>query len=167
MDWAAGAAVLLGGLMLLNRQTAPQTEPPATVDSDDTGRGHPAAPPSAHAQAAGHETLDLDARSLAVLVLVLGTTVALVIGGIVLLLGVLRHADRTAQPSFTAQETTQIAPPAPTLQADPVPELARLRAAEDKRLHSYGWADAAHTRAQIPIDRAMTLMVGRGLGPPP
>jgi hypothetical protein len=41
-------------------------------------------------------------------------------------------------------------------------ELHRLREAQTKRLETWGWADAQHSLIQIPIERAMTLLVQKG-----
>ena len=42
-------------------------------------------------------------------------------------------------------------------------DLERLRAAEDGQLNSYGWVDRYTSVAHIPIDRAMQLILERGL----
>jgi hypothetical protein len=46
-------------------------------------------------------------------------------------------------------------------------DIAAERRREADLLNSYAWIDAAHTRARIPIDRAMALMIGQPLDPPP
>lgn len=168
LDWGARASVVLGGALLLNRSSAPApVTPPGFVDSDPSGRGAPSIPPSTDARHAGHETEDMDARTMMFLVFGLGAAVALAIAGIVVLLGWFQHAREAAQPPFTAQQTAPATPPVPNLQADPQTDIVRLRAAENARLGGYGWLDPGHTRARIPIERAMSLMVGRSLDAPP
>jgi hypothetical protein len=54
-------------------------------------------------------------------------------------------------------------PPEPRLQIHPAADLAKLHAAEDTQLESTGWTDRAQGVVHIPIDRAMTLVVQRGL----
>jgi hypothetical protein len=54
-------------------------------------------------------------------------------------------------------------PPAPMLQVKPREELKELRAEEDRILSSYGWVDPANGIVRIPIDRAMKLVLERGL----
>ena len=54
-------------------------------------------------------------------------------------------------------------PPAPRLQSRPREELKNMLAEEDTRLHGYRWADPAAGRVQIPIDRAMHLLLEQGL----
>jgi hypothetical protein len=60
----------------------------------------------------------------------------------------------------------QHAIPEPRLQADPTADLGRLRSSEDERLSTYGWIDAEHTAARIPIDRAIEILAERGLPEP-
>lgn len=53
--------------------------------------------------------------------------------------------------------------PQPRLIVKPGATLADLRAAEDAELNSYGWVDRNAGIARIPIDRAMQLLLQRGL----
>jgi hypothetical protein len=60
-------------------------------------------------------------------------------------------------------------PGAPSLAGTPTPEVApdealkQLRATEDAILTTYGWVDRQNGIAHIPIDRAMELLLQRGL----
>ncbi|MEO8431204.1 MAG: hypothetical protein ABI592_06805 [Acidobacteriota bacterium] len=54
-------------------------------------------------------------------------------------------------------------PSEPRLEALPLRLRAQLRASEDARLSSYGWIDRSAGIARIPIDRAMELIVARGV----
>ena len=51
----------------------------------------------------------------------------------------------------------------PPLQISPRNEMAEMRAAEEKILHSYGWIDEQKGIVRIPIERAMELTAQRGL----
>ena len=51
----------------------------------------------------------------------------------------------------------------PPLQISPRNEMAEMRSAEDKILHSYGWIDEQKGIVRIPIERAMELTAQRGL----
>ena len=53
--------------------------------------------------------------------------------------------------------------PTPRLQDDDVRDMSEMHAAEDKYLKGYAWTDQANGRVRIPIDRAMELLVERGL----
>jgi hypothetical protein len=64
--------------------------------------------------------------------------------------------------------------PAPKLQPDPVADYHMYQLTDHEILTSYGWVDQKSGVARIPIDRAMDLLVQRGLpwkaprtGPPP
>lgn len=63
----------------------------------------------------------------------------------------------------TRVETAIKLPPAPTLETTPIEDLHAIRAAEEQSLHSYGWVDPQHGIVRIPIDRAIDLVVQRGL----
>jgi hypothetical protein len=54
-------------------------------------------------------------------------------------------------------------PAAPMLQVRPRDELKQLRADEEAILTSYGWVDSSAGIVRIPIDRAMQLVLQRGL----
>jgi len=47
----------------------------------------------------------------------------------------------------------------PRLETDPTSALSEMRAVEDQKLSSWGWADEANGLAQVPIERAMELLV--------
>jgi hypothetical protein len=53
--------------------------------------------------------------------------------------------------------------PAPQLEETPVIDLQRERAAEDQILNSYGWVDKQQGIVRIPVDRAIDLLVQKGL----
>jgi hypothetical protein len=53
--------------------------------------------------------------------------------------------------------------PPPRLQVSPQTDLAEMRAAEEQMLHTYGWANKERQIVRIPIERAMELLVQRGL----
>lgn len=54
-------------------------------------------------------------------------------------------------------------PPEPRLQMDPVAEFHKIRDAEEAILHGYGWVDKNAGIARIPIERAMEIVLDRGL----
>jgi hypothetical protein len=54
-------------------------------------------------------------------------------------------------------------PPEPRLQQEPAAEIASFRAAEERRLHGYGWVDKEKGVVHIPIEEAMRLAIERGL----
>lgn len=57
-------------------------------------------------------------------------------------------------------------PPAPRLQSKPSASLAAFRRREEKELRSYRWIDKQQGVVQIPVERAMELLLKRGLPEP-
>ena len=175
VGWLGRIALVLGGAAFAVRTALPvtgagaQAAAPASdpLDDGDTGRGHPETPPSGSALRQGHETKDLNAGTLGRLVAGLGFVVVVVIFGIVGFRKLVTGVDQRALPPLTAQQLTPIQPPAPTLQAHPIEELAQLHVREDKLLTGYAWRDPEHTEARIPIDRAMKLIIGHPLDTAP
>lgn len=53
--------------------------------------------------------------------------------------------------------------PPPHLQMNPRDDLLALRAHEAKQLSSYGWLDRTNGVVRIPVERAMELILQRGL----
>jgi hypothetical protein len=113
----------------------------------------------------GHETRDVNVRNTALVLAGLALAAVAVIGAMIWLMGSFAASQRRARPALTPQQTARLAPPPPNLQADPYADLDRERAAADAHLAGYGYRDATRTRARIPIDRALDLVVGRSLEP--
>jgi hypothetical protein len=60
------------------------------------------------------------------------------------------------------QKTAETVFPGPALQSHPVGDLRAMKAAQAKQLNSYAWVDRQHGIVQVPIERAMQLVVARG-----
>jgi hypothetical protein len=75
----------------------------------------------------------------------------------------LRRAPESVRGSLV-REAPQVTGPA--LDADQPSQLQALRAAEEQRLGSYGWADEGSRIARIPIDRAIEILAEKGLSAP-
>jgi hypothetical protein len=75
------------------------------------------------------------------------------------------HFSTTQQlgPPASPFAETQTLPPGPRLQVEPALDLKQLRQGEDEKLNSYGWVDQKAGIARIPIDRAMDLLLAKGL----
>ncbi|MEW6733373.1 MAG: hypothetical protein AB1489_18745 [Acidobacteriota bacterium] len=54
-------------------------------------------------------------------------------------------------------------PPTPRLQINPIKDLRNVRAAEEEIINSYGWVDRDKGVVRLPIERAIDLLVERGL----
>ena len=110
----------------------------------------------------GHETRDMSVRPIAIFVVGLFVLTSVVL---LLMVGLFdyyaaRQAKLDVPPSPLAIREP---PPEPRLQVAPAKELEEMRAAEDAVLNSYGWIDREDGVVRIPIDRAMALLLQRGL----
>jgi hypothetical protein len=74
-----------------------------------------------------------------------------------------RRQDQVHAVSPMVSASLRRTPPEPRLEPDPVAPRLRMRAREDAVLTSYGWVDRNAGVARIPIERAMDLLVERGL----
>ncbi len=111
-----------------------------------------------------HERDDVNLRGvrwfgagLAVTLVVLGALVWLLYG-----------FDRGAEPGerpadYPLSAERPLTPPEPRLQTHPRQDLLDFRAQEGAVLTTYGWVDRPRGVVRIPIDRAMSLVVERGL----
>lgn len=68
--------------------------------------------------------------------------------------------------SLSAVEDVADTIPAPRLQSSPARDLVILQARAAALLNGYGWIDRSQGIVHIPIDRAMTLVLERGLDQP-
>jgi hypothetical protein len=60
---------------------------------------------------------------------------------------------------------TQKLPPEPRLEPHPSLDMTEMRQAEDRNLRKYAWIDPDKGIVQIPVDRAMDLILEKGLLP--
>lgn len=110
-----------------------------------------------------HEERDLSIRWI------VGFGIALAVFGVVshFLIAALfssygAREDRRDQPGSPLR-AERVEPPAPRLQENPGLDLRALHAREEREISTYGWIDRGRGTVRIPIDRAMKLIVERGL----
>jgi len=89
-------------------------------------------------------------------------SVAIVYGVFWFFEGRSQSADAAAQ-KYPLAVGQPMNPPAPNLQTQPFKDVYMLRQGEADKLHSYGWVDKDGGIARIPIDRAMEMLLQRGL----
>jgi hypothetical protein len=127
-------------------------------------------PGLAPARSRGYE--ESDARPSLIFGWLLGLSLAL--GAVVWLVGLLfadleRRAARRPEwrPDWRhggpAATVPAEQPPAPRLQSDPAGELALHRALEARRTGEYAWVDRPAGVVRVPVERAMELLLERGL----
>jgi hypothetical protein len=110
-----------------------------------------------------HEEKDVDVKSMflvAVILFLSGGLIFFATWGLMRFLVARQNRQEIARPP-TAQGSVLFPPP--RLEAHPGLDLQNLRAVEGDRLNSYGWIDRSAGVARMPIDRAMQLILERGL----
>ena len=110
----------------------------------------------------GYEQTDVRIGPMVLATLVLtGVVVAVCFGALGLFRGLERRAGRLDLAEHA--RVHELVVPGPQLQADPARELAEHRALEASRTGEYGWVDREAGVVRIPVERAMELLVERGL----
>jgi len=95
-----------------------------------------------------------------------GTLVILTIIVLLLMRGMFNtYMSRAEQsePIPSPLVVTRKPPPEPRLQVSPARELEQMRSDEDALLYSYGWVDRDTGVVHIPINRAIDVLIERGL----
>lgn len=110
----------------------------------------------------GYETRDVNVRAAAIFGVTLFTLLVIVVFAMRGLFAYFEHTQPLG-PETTPFNAARELPPVPRLQVDPKQDLARVRAEQDHILETYGWADQGTGKVRIPIDRAMELLLQRGL----
>jgi hypothetical protein len=118
--------------------------------------------PSAEITAKGHETVDANVRSL------VGWGIgvfALLAAGVIISAVVFRYfvTHQSLGPPASPFENVRALPPRPVLQVTPARDLHQYLDRQDAVLNSYGWVDQKAGVVRIPIDRAMELLLQKGL----
>jgi hypothetical protein len=132
-----------------------------------------------HENASGHGGYEhQDVQVSGILYFLLGLTVVILLWVFALrgLFAVLDHREKALQPEVNPlvtnvpADTRHVAPgypqsvfPNPKLEENERGQLNGIRIDEEKTLYSYGWVDEKAGTVRIPIERAMDLMVQRGL----
>ncbi len=113
----------------------------------------------------GYELTDISTRVVVVFATALvaaGVIIHVLVWALFAYLGQATAASYSRQYPLASTGAAPL-PPAPTLQVRPREDLREMRAEEDRILSSYGWVDANAGIVRIPIDRAMQLVLQRGL----
>jgi hypothetical protein len=110
-----------------------------------------------------HEGKDADVIGLGMiagLFFLVGAIVILSCWGLIHVL-TLRYRAREKPATMMAQSTEKF--PGARLLVRPGSEFGPLQSAQEDELNSYGWVDRKSGRVHIPIERAMQLLIERGL----
>jgi hypothetical protein len=111
----------------------------------------------------GHELSDLSARGISLFGVGLALLVIVALLVCYGLLVLLRDSQaRRAEPPSALSPSRERAA-GPQLEVQPGQAMKELRRQEEKHLKSYGWIDREKGLAHIPIERAMDILVDKGL----
>jgi hypothetical protein len=110
----------------------------------------------------GHETSDVNIRNLIISGVLL---CCLVIAGLLVSKGVFHYfvGHQGLGPPASPFENVRMLPPEPRLQVSAPKDLEQYKAAQGEILNSYGWIDQNAGVVRIPIERAMDILVQKGL----
>lgn len=114
-------------------------------------------------RAHGYEKSDASPRGLVYFVLFIAAILAVTS---LLLIWLFKHYERAENPgSFVAAPFAgaRPLPPAPRIQADPGVDEQDYWQSQQNLLNTYGWIDRQNGIVRLPIDRAMELLLQRGL----
>jgi hypothetical protein len=122
------------------------------------------------------ERQDLQVSGILYFLLTIVVVTTLCLFGLRGVFAFLDHREKALQPAVNPlvtnvpTDTRHVAPgypqaafPNPKLEEDERGQLNGIRLEEEKTLYSYGWVDEKAGTLRIPIDRAMDLLVQRGL----
>ena len=118
------------------------------------------APQDGHRE--GYERRDADVRSL----LKFGLSLFLILAAVLISMKWTFFYFAKAQqlgPPASPFENARVLPPQPRLQVAPRVDLQSYCEAQLQELSTYGWVDPHNEVVRIPVDRAMDLIVARGL----
>jgi len=110
----------------------------------------------------GYETRDANIAGLLKFAASLAIILAIVSFGMLRLFDYFQKTQSLG-PAATPFENARTIPPLPRLQVEPRKEIHDYWEGEQEILNSYGWVDKRNGVVRIPIDRAMRLVLERGL----
>lgn len=111
---------------------------------------------------AGYEVEDANVREVVIAGIAIAVGTFLVCLLMWFLFNALKRGEAEAQTINPLANPYQL-PPEPRLQVQPYLDLQNLRQHEDDVLNTYGWVDKNGGKVRLPIDRAMDIVVQRGL----
>lgn len=111
-----------------------------------------------------HEATDANVRAIGKFVVGLFVSLVVILVGVMLIFNYFA-AHQGLGPPVTPFANTRVLPPpgVPLLQPAPPQELNQYRKEQEDLLQTYGWVDQKNGIVRIPIDRAMDLLIQRGL----
>jgi hypothetical protein len=145
--------------------------PSSTDDAGRAGAGdRDAAPPAEEtptlttpaSEAPGYETRDANTRGVLGFLAVLFVVVNLVLFVTWRLFRYYEVAERSPVPASSFADQRQL-PPAPDLAVNGPEDFQKMYAEQQQKLDSYAWEDRQAGVVRVPIERAMDLLLEKGL----
>lgn len=120
-------------------------------------------PSASHSR--GHEQRDISLRPIVLASVGLAVLILVAVVAMRSLFGFYLAREMRESPAANplAVAEGERLPPEPRLQPQPIEQLRALRAREDVVLQTYGWIDRDQGIVRIPIERAMELIIERGV----
>src|ERR1700739_1376134 len=115
------------------------------------------------ARSGGYEKSDASPRGLVYFALTIGAILA---ATCLSLIWLFKHYEQTENPgSFVAApfSGTRPLPQPPRIQPNPAVDMQSYLQSQQNLLNSYGWIDRPNGIVRLPVDRAMELLLERGL----
>jgi len=110
-----------------------------------------------------HEQRDISLRAVVWTVGIFVVSVLVICAGVWWFYSYIRLQDEAKDVRRTLLAAPSPIPPDPRLQVDPELELRDFRRAQEGILNSYGWVSREEGRTRIPVQRAMDLLIERGV----
>jgi hypothetical protein len=125
------------------------------LSSTDKSHGAPHASP-------GYETRDANVQGVFHFLIILGVVLVFTL---LVSWGLFRHfaaQQAIRAPASPFAETRQV-PSGPLLQVNPLRDYREFHTQQEQSLKSYAWENRAAGTVRVPIDRAMELLVQKGI----
>jgi hypothetical protein len=126
---------------------------------DDAPRSAAASTPGPHPP---YEQRDANTKGVLSFLVVLFVVINLVLLGTWRLFRHFAVADQPPAPPSSFSNTRQL-PPEPLLQVEGRQDFQKMYASQQEKLAAYAWEDRSAGTVRIPIDRAMDLLLQKGL----
>jgi hypothetical protein len=110
----------------------------------------------------GYEHADANVRSLYQFGAVLGILIIAVMWAMVHTYNFFAKHESLGPPASPFENQREL-PPQPRLQPHPATDLKRYCEIEQQQLTTYGWVDQNNGLVRIPVDRAMDIVLEKGL----
>jgi hypothetical protein len=110
----------------------------------------------------GYEHADANVRSLYQFGAVLAILIVAVMWAMVYTYNFFAKHESLGPPASPFENQREL-PPQPRLQPQPATDLKRYCEIEQQQLTTYGWVDQNNGLVRIPVDRAMDLVLEKGL----